>query len=116
MPRPLRNILAGEIDHVLNRGNAHRRIFRKPEDYCAFINVIADGLKRYRVDLQTCIRAAGRASRWNRYPRASAAAARRPRADRMGSDPFMTPAIAVCRRRPDIVAIAVGCLRPPKED
>jgi hypothetical protein len=90
MPRPLRNILAGDIDHVLNRGNARRRIFRKPEDYSAFINVIAMASSAIASTCRRCTRAAGRASRWNRYPRASAAAARRPRADRMGSDPFMT--------------------------
>jgi putative transposase len=36
---------------VLNRGNGRRRIFRKPGDYQAFLIVLAEALRRYRVDL-----------------------------------------------------------------
>jgi putative transposase len=37
--------------HVLNRGNARQEIFHKPEDYRAFLRVLAEGLDRYPVDL-----------------------------------------------------------------
>jgi putative transposase len=51
MPRPLRHIAADLIYHVLNRGNRRTRIFRKPRDYQAFVDCLAQGLERYRVDL-----------------------------------------------------------------
>jgi putative transposase len=51
MPRPLREIESGVIYHVLNRGNNRNRIFHKPQDYQAFLNVVAEGLKRFGVDL-----------------------------------------------------------------
>jgi REP element-mobilizing transposase RayT len=41
------------IYHVLNRGNGHRRVFRKSGDYDAFERVLAEGLNRYAVDLLT---------------------------------------------------------------
>jgi putative transposase len=51
MPRPLRNILPDTIYHVLNRGNGRMRIFRKPADYQAFVDVLAEGLTRFSVEL-----------------------------------------------------------------
>lgn len=51
MPRPKRVDEAGRIYHVLNRGNARSKIFRKDEDYEAFEQILAEGLKRYAVDL-----------------------------------------------------------------
>lgn len=39
------------IYHVLNRGNARMRIFRKQSDFAAFERVLAEGLERYPVDL-----------------------------------------------------------------
>jgi putative transposase len=51
MPRSLRTIEAGGIYHVINRGNGKRRIFRKDEDYQAFLKVLAGGLKRHPVEL-----------------------------------------------------------------
>jgi len=51
MPRLPRIIKANVIYHVLNRGNGKKTIFRKPEDFAAFVKVLSEGLSRYRVDL-----------------------------------------------------------------
>ena len=51
MPRQKRADEAGAIYHALNRGNARRTIFHKPEDYEAFVRVLHEGLGRYAVDL-----------------------------------------------------------------
>jgi len=42
MPRPLRPIDAGLIYHVINRGNNRQAVFRKPADYQAFLDSLAD--------------------------------------------------------------------------
>src|ERR1022692_4979247 len=51
MPRTKRINEAGVIYHVINRGNGKQRIFRKDGDFQAFQKVLADGLKRYAVEL-----------------------------------------------------------------
>lgn len=51
MPRPRRADERGGIYHVLNRGNSRRTIFRKEGDYEAFERVLAEGLRKYPVDL-----------------------------------------------------------------
>lgn len=51
MPRSRRHFTVGECYHVLNRGNGRSRIFHKDADYLAFLSVLAEGLKRYHVDL-----------------------------------------------------------------
>ena len=51
MPRPLRIIEANQIYHVLNRGNRRMTIFRKPQDYQAFLDCITEAMGRFRVDL-----------------------------------------------------------------
>lgn len=51
MPRSKRADEAGAIYHTLNRGNAKRKIFRKPSDYEAFIRTLKEGLEKYPVDL-----------------------------------------------------------------
>jgi len=51
MPRHRRADEAGAIYHALNRGNARQAIFRKDEDYQAFIRVLGEGLQRYAVEL-----------------------------------------------------------------
>lgn len=51
MPRPLRELLPGQVYHVLNRGNARSTIFHKDADFTAFLRVLAEGLERYPVDL-----------------------------------------------------------------
>ncbi len=53
MPRTARAIEAGLIYHVLNRGNARMKVFEDAADYQAFEQVLAEGLKRYPVDLFT---------------------------------------------------------------
>ena len=51
MPRQKRADEGGLIYHALNRGNARQTIFRKAEDYEAFLRVLAEGLQRYPVEL-----------------------------------------------------------------
>ncbi len=51
MPRQKRVDEAGYIYHALNRGNARCTIFHKPEDYDAFLRILAAGLERYQVEL-----------------------------------------------------------------
>jgi putative transposase len=51
MPRPSRTFLVGHCYHVLNRGNGRARIFRGDGDFVAFLKVVAEGLRRYPVDL-----------------------------------------------------------------
>ena len=43
----------GMIYHVLNRGNGRMRIFHKAGDFAAFERVLAQGLRRYAVELFT---------------------------------------------------------------
>src|SRR5689334_7723487 len=47
MPRPPRRIESGLIYHVLNRGNGRAMIFRKPADFQAFVQILAEGLRRF---------------------------------------------------------------------
>ena len=42
MPRPLRPIDDGLIYHVINRGNNRQPVFRKPGDFQAFVDAMAD--------------------------------------------------------------------------
>jgi putative transposase len=51
MPRPPRKVKAGGFYHVLNRGNGRIRIFRNNEDFAAFLEVLAEGMERYPVEL-----------------------------------------------------------------
>jgi len=51
MPRKKRSDEAGVIYHALNRGNDRNAIFKKPEDYDAFIRILDEGLKKYSVEL-----------------------------------------------------------------
>ena len=51
MPRTARVVEADSYYHVLNRGNARVDLFHKPADFDAFVRILADGLKRYPVDL-----------------------------------------------------------------
>ena len=39
------------IYHALNRGNERRRIFRKDEDFEAFIRILHEGLEKYPLEL-----------------------------------------------------------------
>ncbi|TWT75092.1 transposase [Allorhodopirellula solitaria] len=51
MPRQKRSDEAGIIYHALNRGNDRNEIFKKPEDYDAFIRIVDEGLQKYPVEL-----------------------------------------------------------------
>jgi putative transposase len=51
MPRPPRADAAGEIYHVLNRGNGQQTIFHKEADYEAFERVLVEGLEKFPVRL-----------------------------------------------------------------
>ena len=51
MPSQNRIAEAGFCYHAINRGNARQEIFHKPEDYEAFIRVLAEGLEKYPVEL-----------------------------------------------------------------
>ncbi len=51
MPRPPRADEAGAIYHAMNRANSRQTIFRKEGDYEAFERVVAEGLRKYPVDL-----------------------------------------------------------------
>ena len=51
MPRQKRVDEASMIYHAINRGNARNAIFHKPDDYDAFLRVLAEGLEKYQVDL-----------------------------------------------------------------
>ena len=51
MPRTARAVEVDGYYHVLNRGNGKMDFFHKPADFDAFVRILADGLKRYPVDL-----------------------------------------------------------------
>jgi len=51
MPRTARAAAGGLVYHVLNRGNGRMGIFRKPGDYRAFVELLALGRERARVEV-----------------------------------------------------------------
>lgn len=46
MPRTARASLGGVAYHAINRGNGRTDVFRKPEDYDAFLRLMAEGHQR----------------------------------------------------------------------
>ena len=46
MARRARSVVGGEVYHVINRGNCRMQIFRKPEDYLAFMRLMEEGRQR----------------------------------------------------------------------
>src|SRR5689334_7842144 len=46
MARRKRLAYAGEIYHVMNRGNGRMQIFHKPADYLAFLKLLEEGRQR----------------------------------------------------------------------
>ncbi|MGA3068411.1 MAG: transposase [Tepidisphaeraceae bacterium] len=46
MPRIARIAVGGMVQHVLNRGNGRMRLFQKPGDYAAFVDLMADAAER----------------------------------------------------------------------
>lgn len=51
MSRSPRISVAGTIFHVLNRANSKLEIFRQNIDYQEFINLLAQSLKKYKIDI-----------------------------------------------------------------
>jgi putative transposase len=51
MPRPPRQIHAGECYHILNRANRKAEVFHEPADYAAFIALIERAQQRIKVPL-----------------------------------------------------------------
>ena len=51
MPRTARVAPGGYVFHVLNRGNGRMNLFHKDADFFAFERILAEGIKRYPVDL-----------------------------------------------------------------
>ncbi len=51
MPRQKRSDEAGVIYHALNRSNDRKKIFKKPADYDAFIQILDEGLQKYTAEL-----------------------------------------------------------------
>lgn len=49
MPRAARGLVGGQVYHVLNRGNGRANVFHKPEDFPAFVTLIAEAKERYSV-------------------------------------------------------------------
>ena len=51
MPRVARRLAPGVCYHVLNRGNDRSPLFRKPQDFAAFVAILAEAVERFDVDL-----------------------------------------------------------------
>jgi putative transposase len=49
MPRTARASVGGLCYHVINRGNARAEVFRKPEDYAAFQELLREAAARVRM-------------------------------------------------------------------
>src|SRR5574340_852580 len=47
MARRARNPVDDGIYHVLNRGNGRMDIFKKPEDFAAFVKLLEEGRRRH---------------------------------------------------------------------
>ena len=57
MPRTARSCSGGYTYHVLNRGNAWATVFHKPDDYDAFLDVMAEASIRSQMRiLAYCLR------------------------------------------------------------
>ena len=53
MPRTARASVGGVCYHVLNRGNSRQAVFRKPEDYRAFLRLLKQSSERLPMRLLT---------------------------------------------------------------
>jgi len=51
MPRRARQIVRGEIYHIINRGNNRQEIFRHPEDYEFYLSLLGRYSKKYSVSI-----------------------------------------------------------------
>ena len=51
MPRSSRAAVGGLVYHVLNRGNGRLPIFRKPDDFLAFLELMIDAKERAEIEI-----------------------------------------------------------------
>ncbi|HVJ27799.1 MAG TPA: transposase [Vicinamibacterales bacterium] len=51
MARPRRNTAPNAIHHIVNRANRKKLIFRKPEDYKAFVSILEEAVDRFGMRL-----------------------------------------------------------------
>lgn len=51
MPRAPRQVLAGVVYHVVNRGSQRRTVFRDGRDYADFLSLLATARRRFAVDV-----------------------------------------------------------------
>jgi putative transposase len=51
MPRIARGLGEGLVYHVLNRGNAGQEVFHKAQDYRAFIDLIGEAKRKFKVKI-----------------------------------------------------------------
>jgi putative transposase len=51
VPRTVRRIVPGYVQHVVNRGNRRECIFRNPDDYKEFLLLLRDAGERFEVSL-----------------------------------------------------------------
>lgn len=49
MPRPLRFLPAGSVQHIINRGNDKRLLFETPRDYEEFLSLMAQAKRRANI-------------------------------------------------------------------
>ena len=51
MPRVARGLADNQVYHILNRGNGRQDVFHKPEDFAAFIRLIAEAKSKYPIQI-----------------------------------------------------------------
>src|ERR1039458_10229841 len=51
MPRLARGHLERGFFHVLNRGNHRQMLFRQPEEYAVFLQIVSQATAKFKVDL-----------------------------------------------------------------
>jgi putative transposase len=51
MPRIARGVVEGGYFHVLNRGNHRQRLFRRPEEFSLFLDLLAQSVAKFAVEL-----------------------------------------------------------------
>jgi putative transposase len=51
MPRIARGVAEGGIFHVLNRGNHRQMLFRRPQEFALFLDLLSQSVARFEVEL-----------------------------------------------------------------
>ncbi len=51
MPRVARGLADNQVYHILNRGNGRQEVFHKPEDFAAFVRLIAEAKRKYPIQI-----------------------------------------------------------------